>query len=252
MNRFIITSARICLVGVVFAFAGNAAADVVEYSAGHSDIGLAYEDGELHLHYHFGSDAILDGNPTGVVGGVEYDPSEAVVRVTNDALYAGGAPGPISFLGLDTGDPVWILPQSNAGGLPFLGIATEELDAPFNSASFEMTGFSGPGQFALWQGGFTPSVFMQTNDGVIGGPSDTLSIAGVGSHDHYNWGFTEEGVYDIQLTATAFNSSLPGGFATDTGTFRFVVGNVTAIPEPSSFAAIALAATGFLVRRRRA
>ncbi|QDV44492.1 hypothetical protein Enr13x_43580 [Stieleria neptunia] len=251
MNHLVITSVRICLIGVACTLAGNVSADVVEYSAGHSDIGLAYEDGELNLHFHFGGDTILDGAPVGGVGGIEFNPSDAYVLVDDAAMYPGGAPGPISFLGLNTGDPVWILPQSNTAGMPFLGIATEELEAPFTSASFEMTGFSGPGQFALWQGGFAPSVFMQTSDGIIGGPGDTLSLPSVGSHDHYNWGFTQQGVYDIELTATAYNGSLPGGFVSDTETFRFVVGNVTAIPEPSSFAAIAFVTTGFLVRRRR-
>jgi surface-anchored protein len=144
------------------------------------------------------------------------------------------------------------LPPNNTPGVPFLGIATEDLSAPFSSATLEMTGMAGPGNFALWQQvGFTTSVLMRSNDG-IGGSGDTLTIPSIGSHDHYNFGFTEAGIYDITFEATAFNPDLPGGFATDTETFRFVVGDLTAIPEPSSFAAVTFfAAAGLLVRRRR-
>ncbi len=38
-------------------------ADLIEYTAGHGDIGLAVEAGQLHLHYHFAPGAVLDGVP---------------------------------------------------------------------------------------------------------------------------------------------------------------------------------------------
>lgn len=249
---------RVCSVGMLCMLVSPVSADI-EYSAGHGDIGLAFDvgSGELDLHYHFGTDAVLDG----VSGNdVEVNPSGAFVRVADSAMLAAQSfHSPI--LGVNAGDDIWVLPQSNTGptgafalGVPFLGWATEELSNDFTSTTFEMTGFSGPGDFAVFQfAGFPPDIIMQTSDGVIGGPDDTWDFL-VGGHDHANFGFTQAGVYDITLTATAFSDALfgPGGSVSDTETFRFVVGDLTAIPEPGSLAALAcLGTVGMLVRRRR-
>lgn len=233
------------LTSILFSNALPADAATVEYSAGHGDIGLAYEDGELELHYHFGNGAILNGVP--LVGEIEYDPDEAHVRLSDDTR--GVTSAPLSFLGTSTGDPVWRLPQSNTPGLPFLGIASEELDGlGFSSATIRMTSFNGPGEFALWQpgglGGF--NTFWQTNDGI--GPSDVLNL-GIGVHDHFNYGFTAEGIYDVGLTAEADFAA--GGSVMDVGVFRFVVGSATAIPEPSSFAALLMGGLALVTRSRR-
>jgi surface-anchored protein len=246
MNRFFAVSVRTCCAGVLCVIGSSvSAATLTEYSGGHADVGLAYEDGELDLHYHFGSNAVL--NPPS--GEDEFHPSAAYVRVPDAAEITAG--GSFPALGLSSGDSVFVLPESDPDGLPFLGIATEELsDEIFSSASFEMTGWSGPGEFALWQSGSLGSeddIFMSTVDGF----NDTLE-KGIGIHDHYNWGFTEAGVYNITLTANAFGDELPGGFVSDTETFKFVVGSMTAVPEPGSFAALAsLGMVGAFVRRRR-
>ena len=184
---------------ILFATTSPADAATVEYSAGHGDIGLAYEALELELHYHFGNGAVLDGIP--LLGEIEYDPDEAHVRVSDDTRAVTTVD--LSFLGTTAGDPVWRLPQSNTPGLPFLGIASEELDGlGFSGATIQLTSFSGPGEFALWQsgglGGF--NVIWQTIDGI--GPVDILNL-GIGVHDHFNYGFTAEGVYDVGLTAEA-------------------------------------------------
>ncbi|TWU43843.1 hypothetical protein Q31b_13750 [Novipirellula aureliae] len=228
-----------------------ARAAVVEYVSGHADIGLAYEEGELELHYHFGSGAILDGMP--LADEVEYAPDEAYINVGMNAHSTTTAD--VSFLGTTTGDPVWILPQSgtvaNAAGLPFLGLASEELDsADFSTLSLSLSSFNGPGEFALWQSGNLgqPSIYWQTYGGIDS--SDVLAM-GVGGHDHYNFGFTAQGVYDLELTAVGnLTADAGGGSVTDTGTFRFVVGSVSAVPEPSSLAAMTGATALCLFRRR--
>jgi len=246
-----------CLAGLGLSATGlvgssRSTAAIVEYSAGHADIGLAYENGELELHWHFGANAVLDGAVIGGTG-AEFAPNEAYARVLDSAMST--APVNLPFLGIVTGDPVWILPQGEIGGLPFLGIATEELDPEigpslFSGVTLNMTDFSGPGQFALYQTNQfgVPVVYFDTLNGI--GPEDTLSL-GIGTHDHFNWGFTQEGVYDVTLTATA--NRIGGGFETDTGTFKFVVGTFTAVPEPSSAALLCLGATVTMcgVRRRR-
>ncbi|MCC9600318.1 choice-of-anchor M domain-containing protein [Stieleria sp. JC731] len=219
-------------------------ADAVEYSSGHADIGLAYEDDELHLHYHFGSGAVIDGSP--LVGEMEFDPADASVRVGSNAMVT--TTGDVPFLGTFAGDSVWLIPQSSSVGIPFLGIAAEELDATFSSATMTMTSFSGPGQFALWQTGGIggTNVYWQSNNGLD--VTDTLDVA-IGGHDHYSYGFTAEGIYDVEISAVA--NLAAGGSVSDVGTFRFIVGDVTAIPEPSSLASLGLIGMATVLRRRK-
>ena len=233
-----------------------ASADLVEYSAGHADIGLAYHSGDddhgegLDLHYHFGTGAVLDGVSQG--SDSEFGPGEAYVRV-GDAVKTQLTSG-LDFLEASAGDDVWVLPQSSEPGVPFLGIAAEELSSSdFSSATLSMTGFSGPGQFALWQPdsvGGSPDVFWQTSDGIS---DDELDLV-IGGHDHFNWGFTEEGVYEVELTGVA-NFTGDNVSISDVGTFSFAVGEATAIPEPGAF--LALASLGVLgcgvvaIRHRR-
>ncbi|TWU56058.1 choice-of-anchor M domain-containing protein [Rubripirellula reticaptiva] len=222
--------------------AANAA--VVEFASGHGDIGLAYENGELELHYHFGDGAVLGGSP--LVGEIEYGPSEAYVRVGDSAMVTTTAD--VSFLGTFAGDSVWLLPQSNTAGLPFLGIAAEELDSSFAGAMLSMSSFSGPGEFALWQAGGIggATVRWQSNNGIDS--TDMLNLS-IGGHDHYNYGFTAEGIYDVGVTAVADFAA--GGSVTDVGTFRFIVGDATAVPEPGSLAILAVTSVAAIVTRRR-
>ena len=100
----------------------------------------------------------------------------------------------------------------------------------------------------MWQDRFPggPNVLMQTVDGIN---SDDSIEFGVGFHDHINYGFTQEGIYDVELTATA--SFFGGGSVEDVETFKFLVGSATAIPEPGSLAVLASGSVGLLVRRRR-
>ena len=225
-----------------------ASADMIEYSGGHGDVGLAVEDdGSLFLHYHFGSGSVLDRQT--LADEAEYDPSEVYVRV-GDAAMLTPTSG-VSYLGTGPGEPIWELPQSSTAGLPFLGIAAEELSpANFSSATLQLIGFSGPdgGEFALGQGGGSSGtqIFFQTNDGIT--TADMLSLT-IGEHDHYFWAFSEMGVYDLNILAQATTQA--GVTLSDTGTLRFAVGSATAVPEPASLACLAAAATGFWVRRRR-
>lgn len=221
-----------------------ARADMVEYQAGHSDIGVAFDGGNLHLHYHFGVGAVLDG--TTLNTDAEYDPSQAYVRVSDSTKVT--VPFNTDFLGANAGDTVWILPQANTPGLPFVGLAAEELSSPYTAATYQLVGFSGPGNFALWQttGFGNPVVSFRTNDGLS--PTDKYNLA-IGGHDHANWGFTKEGIYDLTILATVTDGT---NVYTDTGTFKFAVGNVAAVPEPGSLSLMAVAAgTAAWYRKRR-
>ncbi len=211
------------------------------YSAGHIDIGIAYESGEWEPHVH---DEEND---------IEYE-SDALLfhgDETNSANFKLAAPGAglFGFLG-DAGDDIFIFPQVEDTSLPFIGIAAEEIDqADFATTeiTLELSGFSGPGDFFLYQtDGFgAPSLLYDTTDGL----NDVLTL-NIGSHAHYNFAFTAEGVYALTLTASGF---LNDGFSTLStsapATFLF---GINAVPEPSAFALIAGCMTmGFVAMRRR-
>ncbi|QDV62395.1 choice-of-anchor M domain-containing protein [Crateriforma conspicua] len=197
-----------------------------EWNTGHGDIGVGYEGGELELHYHF-EDGLNGSAPN---SDLELEPGEAYMRASSATRNV--TTGDIPFLGTQTGDFVWVLPQSNTMGIPFVGLAAEELTNPpiTSDVTLSLTGFSGPGEFALYQGDGLGgvNVFMSTAlDGVD--PVDDQVTFPIGGHDHFNYGFTAEGVYQVEFTASA-----------------------TAVPEPGSFAALAsLGACGAYIRRRR-
>ncbi|WP_436717242.1 choice-of-anchor M domain-containing protein [Roseiconus lacunae] len=249
MKRLITKSLLASIASAICVLAGNtSAATVNEYFVDHGDIGIAYEDNELELHYHF------EDGFNGVGPEVEFEPNEVYIRVSDAAKLT--TTNDLGFLGTTAGDEIWILPQGNTGssgagslGVPFVGLATEELDSTdFISVDLSMTNFNGPGEFALWQfGTFGPNVFFQSVDGISS--ADNLNL-GIGIHDHANFGFTEEGIYEIELTATG--NLTGGGTVVDVGTFTFAVGNVAAVPEPGSVAAlVSLTLVGACVRRRR-
>jgi len=221
-----------------------AQAALTEFSAGHGDIGLAIEEGGLELHYHFEDNAVLNGQVQ--TGESELGPDEAYVRVGDGGLVT--VTGDFDPLNLEAGNSYFLLSangtDADAAGVPFLGIATEELGGDFSSATFELTSFSGPGEFAAWQvdSQGTLNVAMQTFDAMNEDFGEIVQSVSIG-HDHYFMGFTEAGVYNLGITATAVRSDL--STETDFATFRFAVGSATAIPEPSSMAAVALG-TGLL------
>ena len=177
---------------------------------GHADIGIGFEDGNFDLHVH---DEESD---------VEYAAADAMIFV--GARSKVQAPAGLGFTGANAGEPLWVLSgSSELPGQVFLGLATDELgEGVFAGDSIAITvdSFSGPGHFSVWNNSLGgPSEIIATSNGFA---HDTL-ILPVGSHAHFNYGFTNPGEYQVTLRATG--TLLAGGTTSAASTFKFVVSN---------------------------
>lgn len=227
----------VALAATTFAF-GTVLRAQVELPADHADLGIGYADGALELHWHLEE------------AGLEYAPDEAYAFIPLSSSITRPVGAQWDFTGAAFGDTLFVAPQGDATpAVIFLGLGSEEIGAGTfvaNTVTFALADVTGPGEFALWQtDGFgQPTAFL----GSSSGPASFDLITG--GHDHYNWGFTAPGVYELTFTV---NGILNDGFTTavsDTATYTFAVG--TAIPEPSAFAALAgLAVLGLSATRRR-
>lgn len=172
--------------------ASNAIADPpVRLETGHTDIGLAFEDGAWDLHIH---DEAND---------LDYAPDEAVLvvllnartTVPNDPLYG--------FLGTP-GSPVWILPQVQNPGLLFLGFGAEEIEAGVfqgDHLRVEMKSVTGPGAFVVFDVDpfGTPIPLLSSRDGV---DTNDARLLPTGAHSDLNWAFTAPGLYVVEFEAS--------------------------------------------------
>ncbi|MDQ8194450.1 choice-of-anchor M domain-containing protein [Coraliomargarita sp. SDUM461004] len=239
------------LLGIMSAFIAANSAQAALWTAGHGDLGVALEDGtDFHFHAHLHTGAIVDG--VALTEDEEYDAGDIIINVP-ESLKAS-MPNNTTLIpatGAAEGEDIWILPQSNTVGIPFVGIASEELEASdWSSITFTLgtvTSPSGSGDFSLWQGdgfgGF--NFYFSTADASLTENGNNTLIVGAGGHDHHNFGFTEAGTWLIELTASATHDTL--GLMSDTQTFTFNV-----VPEPSSYAALAgLLALACGITRRR-
>ena len=210
----------------------------------HSDIAFFYEGGRLSVGVTF-----EDRTPE-----EEYAAGEVLHSID---LSSGRVtlPAGFNFLGA-TGSTAYVIPQSHNPNLPFVGIGAEELDEADFGGPLHLTfnAVRGPGDFAVWQNdefGGDPNLFFSTlTNGV--GSIDTAA----GGHNHYNFGFTAPGLYEIDVTGTG---RLADGTELSSGatTLFFGVGPVAvATPAPPAvllFAAgTALLGCGGAIRRRLA
>lgn len=223
------------LILLASALALAARADVRMYN-GHADIGVGYDNGSLDLHVH-------QEEPFEA----EYEPGE-VTFVVGDAaktLSPGGLFAPA--LG-SAGSTIWVLPTSPNPDLPYIGFGTEELSPAdwLGNITLSLSGFSGPGNMAIWNIGSlgTADILVDSTRGT--GPLNSMLLL-PGTHTHYNIGFTQPGRYEVSFDALGTHTPTQLA-AMGSGTYRFEV-----VPEPSTYALMGLGAAVVLwsVRRRR-
>lgn len=119
----------------------------------------------------------------------------------------------------NAGDPFWIIPQSQDPNLLYLGLSTETIPAGVFSGNlnFQLKSLDGPGNMYVWQSDSTGNlhIYYNTADGISEADSHSSII---GSHAHFNWGFTANGTYQVslqvsgQLAGGGTISSLPTKF----------------------------------------
>jgi surface-anchored protein len=221
------------------AFAPSTVRAGIAFTGGHGDIGVAYDGpGQLHVHWHTHSNAIIGGVLTGADNEYDADQLYAVIPRIEDTGSGGTVftipgGGAWNFTGANPGDEIYFKPETEMTGVPFLGIAAEELDGAQFTGSLDWTFslVSGPGQFSIWQGFGPPTPYVSSADG-----DNSFSQVSFGGHDHFSFGFTQPGIYLVEVTASA--THITDGLATGSGVFEF---QVNAVPEPSTFALLTLA-----------
>lgn len=238
------------LIAIVIGTAVSSAKAVTyEYSAGHADIEIEYgHGGNLEFHFHAHSSTVLNGQ-TGLGG--DYNPDDIVIVVPDIAAQPRWQGPSYDPIGNEQGDITWVLPETAAAGLPYLGIAT----AGFDGSNFDhgkinltLTAVDGPGHFSLWQEdihgpNFLLSSYLGLNNMHLHlGDHDHDHHHGH-SHAHFNWGFTAPGNYSLTFTAWGLHQS--HGEISEEATFTFEV-----IPEPTSIALVAIGSL-MLIRKRR-
>ncbi|MFO1487396.1 MAG: choice-of-anchor M domain-containing protein [Verrucomicrobiota bacterium] len=185
-----------CLLGVSF----NADAQIIDIDHQHADFRLQYlptAEGtnrlDIILGYDTGTEHLTATNQqVCIVGG----PAAKLFIPSNPDYAFLGAPGA----------PVWILPQSQNLSLPYLGTSAEDIplgvfDGPLN---LELRSVEGPGNFFAWANtgaGQPPIIKFICTNGVVATNFNVMNPF-TGSHEHYNWGFSTNGLYRITYRVT--------------------------------------------------
>ncbi|MBM4022941.1 MAG: PEP-CTERM sorting domain-containing protein [Planctomycetes bacterium] len=248
------------LVVIGLAMASAARATPVSYTAGHGDIRLVYDQAapSFSMVYDFDGSAVpvsLRGTTVAPAEIVTVVPNNQTAPSQNSLLRPAGSQW--DFLGVPAGGRIWYLPQASTSGVPFLGVSAEGLGSSTNwqganpAILFAVAGVT--------QKPLPTSVVSAWDFGGAGGalrvlwstatePWTNAMNTFVGSHAHYNIGFSHQGTYQVQLQATGTRAD--GTVVTSPPTtYTFQV-----VPEPAGLALLAAAGLAGLtgLARRRA
>lgn len=149
---------------------------------------------------------------------------DVVFQVGDSALQALPENDEFEFVGAGAGDSVWVVPQVEAPGVPWLGWNTQSptlQDQVDRGVTMEVTGHSGDGEAALFlqNGGLEPPTILWSTTGA--GEGDFW--VDLNTHTHANWTFSQPGTHLVELTVSA---ELVGGeTVTASQAVRFAVGD---------------------------
>ena len=240
--------------GAVASFLALSLEATPAYTFGHGDIGLTLENEnttpELALKLHADPFAVVGG--TALSSETAYAANAVTIEIPDTAGIE--VPFDIPEAGVTEGEQLWLAPQVRSQadnmGSPWLGLATDEIAAPTDWTQdfvYELVAADGPanGDFSVWQslGGGGLLFHYSTVSESLTNDSNRIPMR-VGSHDHFSWGFSEPGIWDITLKATGTHADY--GSLTTTETFTFAV-----VPEPAATGLISGLILGLAACRRR-
>lgn len=190
------------------------AGEEVVISAGHADLGpLITVDGVDVLV----RDDTADPPVWRHLDDVVFEVSDAAAQT----LPPGDA---FDFTGAAGGEQVWVVPQTEVAGVPWLGWNTQSpalVGAADRGVTLEFAGHSGPGQFSLFlqNGGFEPPQQLW-NSAAEGTQPMWVEL---NTHTHANWVFSEPGIHQVAVTAVV--PLLDGTTLRDTEVVTLAVGS---------------------------
>ncbi|WP_143300910.1 choice-of-anchor M domain-containing protein [Candidatus Entotheonella palauensis] len=218
----------------------NLAGDVVQFESGHADLIVEYDadrdDWEFMLAL---LGATVDG-VSGLRGELETDTVEIVVPLSNIESRPANVANLLNYdpIGVEAGVDYWKMPQTQTEATdetaPFVGINNEELPSGvFQNDTVtwllnQVISPSGMGHFSLHQDAVPGPDFFISSADPNANPGVSLSV---GLHDHFNYGFTEPGLWAIEFTASA--TRLDNTPTTGTGQFMFRVLDGSEGPPPT-------------------
>lgn len=193
--------------------------------AGHVDLGPKILDGKLQLLVRDDTTALEGGKP------VWRHLNDIVIKVNDKAQLALPDDPAYSFTGAAPGDTVWVVPQTEAQGVVWLGWNTQSpevvstLERGVTLKLEKVTHLGGDGRMSLFlqPGNFAPPQLL------FDGGSTADIWVDLNTHTHANWVFTKPGIYLAQLNVSA--SGLDKKEHMATAVLRFAVGDQTDIQE---------------------
>lgn len=196
---------------------------------------LVTEHVDLNIYYAGGA---WDLRPyDGDLGGFAHPGNEAILHVDARSLTSVPSSG-YEFVGAGSAGMAYVLTQSQNPELLYLGFAGygatpvgqwDRYDPSVESGGrvsgrgrwlkVSLDSVQGPGEFSLWQSeDLGPNIFMSTASGGITA-EDAIWIVANG-HTHYNFGFTERGLYRLTLVPSGYlgdgganNTTIEGVFS---------------------------------------
>ncbi|MEM9589080.1 MAG: choice-of-anchor M domain-containing protein, partial [Planctomycetota bacterium] len=174
----------------------------------HGDIRIGYADGRWSL----------DVNPDALDG--PFAPDEVLIVAGPDSQTTAPAGTEFDFLGAEAGSEIYLLPQTGvpptipdlgtggegieAGAFASYDNADPRVDATGTWVELRLVDMRGPdgGEFSVYSSTLDgPNVWIATSDGI---DEQDGKFIQAGSHNHFNWAFTEPGIYEVDVYASAF------------------------------------------------
>lgn len=185
-------------------------------SAGHVDLGARFDGDELTFL------ARDDSQDPPVWRSLDH----VVLQVSDDAKQTLPDTGDFDFTGAGPGEDVWVIPQTEVQGVPWLGWNTQAPSLNERSSdgvSLEFGGHEGAGDFSLFlqPGGFHEPQLLWTSQ--VEGTQPMWVEPN--THTHANWVFTQPGVHLVGVRAVVKDNE--GVTHTAEEVVRVAVGNDT-------------------------